>query len=318
MAPKKYKSSAEVESEIRRVTAATLGLDEHKVKLDASFIDDLGATSLDTVELVINFEDSFDFEIPDDAADTILTVGDAVLFSIKNYPGRDDPESDYTSSVLAFRIGENGKIEVGLRGTDGSWLFVDGTKKLPAGIYIVTFNRWGQVLKELEELVNSQRTKEADLQSFFERHPDLLRGDSYDQVIPQAVIQPDDRKTNWKADFVLHPHDQVAFCKIVELKLPSQKLVKAPRAEHNSFYYQLHSAIQQLRDYGAAFSSPKTRERFKDAYGIDVFKPDLQLVVGRKWDISHIDTMHERQRLDSVEIVDWDTTIERLRRKFVE
>ena len=55
-----------------------------KVTDAASFIDDLGADSLDTVELVMAFEEEFGCEIPDDAAETILTVGDAVKFLEKN------------------------------------------------------------------------------------------------------------------------------------------------------------------------------------------------------------------------------------------
>ena len=61
-----------------------LGVEAEKVTENASFIDDLGADSLDTVELVMAFEEEFGCEIPDDAAETILTVGDAVKFLEKN------------------------------------------------------------------------------------------------------------------------------------------------------------------------------------------------------------------------------------------
>ena len=57
-----------------------IGVDDSKVIENASFIDDLGADSLDTVELVMAFEEEFGCEIPDDAAEKILTVGDAVKF----------------------------------------------------------------------------------------------------------------------------------------------------------------------------------------------------------------------------------------------
>ena len=57
-----------------------MGVDAGKVVENASFIDDLGADSLDTVELVMAFEEEFGIEIPDDAAETILTVADAVKF----------------------------------------------------------------------------------------------------------------------------------------------------------------------------------------------------------------------------------------------
>jgi acyl carrier protein len=65
---------------VRGIIVEHLGVDEEKVTDTASFIDDLGADSLDTVELVMAFEEEFGCEIPDDAAEKILTVKDAVNF----------------------------------------------------------------------------------------------------------------------------------------------------------------------------------------------------------------------------------------------
>lgn len=65
---------------VKKIVIEHLGVDADKVTDGASFIDDLGADSLDTVELVMAFEEEFGVEIPDDAAETILTVGDAVKF----------------------------------------------------------------------------------------------------------------------------------------------------------------------------------------------------------------------------------------------
>ena len=65
---------------VKKIVVEHLGVDAEKVTEQASFIDDLGADSLDTVELVMAFEEEFGVEIPDDAAETILTVGDAVKY----------------------------------------------------------------------------------------------------------------------------------------------------------------------------------------------------------------------------------------------
>ena len=65
---------------VAKIVVEHLGVEAEKVKTEASFIDDLGADSLDTVELVMAFEEEFGIEIPDDAAETIQTVGDAVTF----------------------------------------------------------------------------------------------------------------------------------------------------------------------------------------------------------------------------------------------
>lgn len=65
---------------VKKIVVDHLGAEEGKVVETASFIDDLGADSLDTVELVMAFEEEFNIEIPDDAAEKIQTVGDAVKF----------------------------------------------------------------------------------------------------------------------------------------------------------------------------------------------------------------------------------------------
>ena len=72
--------SDDVSIKVKKIVADHLGIDEAKVTDEASFIDDLGADSLDTVELVMAFEEKFEIEIPDDAAETILTVKDAINF----------------------------------------------------------------------------------------------------------------------------------------------------------------------------------------------------------------------------------------------
>ncbi|NQV30922.1 MAG: acyl carrier protein [Candidatus Marinimicrobia bacterium] len=65
---------------VRDVIVEKLGVDAAKITEDASFIDDLGADSLDTVELIMQFEEVFDIEIPDEDAETITTVGKAVSY----------------------------------------------------------------------------------------------------------------------------------------------------------------------------------------------------------------------------------------------
>jgi acyl carrier protein len=71
---------SDIPARVKKIVVEHLGVEEEKVTDNASFIDDLGADSLDTVELVMAFEEEFGCEIPDDAAETILTVGDAIKF----------------------------------------------------------------------------------------------------------------------------------------------------------------------------------------------------------------------------------------------
>ena len=71
---------SDIADRVKNIVVEHLGVDADKVFEGASFIDDLGADSLDTVELVMAFEEEFGVEIPDDAAERILTVKDAVSF----------------------------------------------------------------------------------------------------------------------------------------------------------------------------------------------------------------------------------------------
>ena len=72
--------SDDISSKVKKIVADHLGIDEAKVTDDSSFIDDLGADSLDTVELVMAFEEEFSCEIPDDIAEKIVTVKDAIAY----------------------------------------------------------------------------------------------------------------------------------------------------------------------------------------------------------------------------------------------
>ena len=77
----------DVADRVKKIVIEHLGVEADKVSEDASFIDDLGADSLDTVELVMAFEEEFGVEIPDDAAEKILTVKDAIGFIETHHAG---------------------------------------------------------------------------------------------------------------------------------------------------------------------------------------------------------------------------------------
>jgi acyl carrier protein len=71
---------SDVTTKVKAIIVDKLGVDEAEVTPTASFTDDLGADSLDTVELIMEFEKEFDIQIPDDKAEKIATVGDAITF----------------------------------------------------------------------------------------------------------------------------------------------------------------------------------------------------------------------------------------------
>jgi acyl carrier protein len=70
----------DVTAQVKEIIVDQLGVNDEQVKPEASFIEDLGADSLDTVELVMAFEEKFDIEIPDEDAEKLATVGDAISY----------------------------------------------------------------------------------------------------------------------------------------------------------------------------------------------------------------------------------------------
>ena len=75
---KKNNKMADIETKVKAIIVDKLGVDESEVTNEASFTNDLGADSLDTVELIMEFEKEFDIQIPDDQAENIETVGDVI------------------------------------------------------------------------------------------------------------------------------------------------------------------------------------------------------------------------------------------------
>lgn len=75
---------SDIEQRVKKIVAEQLGVAEDEIKLESSFVDDLGADSLDTVELVMALEDEFEIEIPDEQAEKITTVKEAVDYATAN------------------------------------------------------------------------------------------------------------------------------------------------------------------------------------------------------------------------------------------
>ena len=71
---------SEITSKVKSIIIDKLGVEDHEIAPEASFTNDLGADSLDTVELIMEFEKEFNISIPDDQAETIATVGDAIKY----------------------------------------------------------------------------------------------------------------------------------------------------------------------------------------------------------------------------------------------
>ena len=75
---------AEIESKVKRIVAEQMGVEQDQITRETSFVNDLNADSLDTVELVMEFEEQFEISIPDDKAEKIQTVGEAIDYIKEN------------------------------------------------------------------------------------------------------------------------------------------------------------------------------------------------------------------------------------------
>jgi uncharacterized protein YegP (UPF0339 family) len=218
-------------------------------------------------------------------------------------------------SDFVLRANQDGRITLGIVGKDDTWTSLSGVRQLDCGLYVVGFAQWAAILRQLEDMINDATCTEAMLQDFLEQHPTLLQGAEYSTVISEAVIHREASPSGvWEADFVLAPRDQEEFCKIIELKRPGLPVLRKPRRGHAKFSEELYSAVGQLRDYAAAFDSHKTRELFRERYGVNVFAPAMQLVIGRRWDAGMDAEMKRFQDLHRVKVTSWDAELARLRR----
>ncbi len=238
----------------------------------------------------------------------------ALAFEFRGETLYDKPVQILDNHKLTIAIGSDGKFIVKYYDEAGVAYEKEIQKNL-AGIYVSAFNKYSEIIKEFEDLINDPATKEVDLQKFLEKHPEFLKDINYKEVIPQALITTDD-SIEWKADFVLVPFNQLQFCKILELKLPQSKINQKKKSGHTTFSSKLYKAIQQLKDYSKAFQSKHTKNIFYKRYNVEVFYPDLQLVIGRSGDINFKEEFMNIQNESGVKISDWDTYLDNVKRKF--
>lgn len=212
--------------------------------------------------------------------------------------------------VLSFK---NERFILQQHNQNGTIVFSNGVET-GSGIFFPFFTTISAALKELEELINTSDVTEDDIQKLLERYPDLILDSDYQKTIPQARIVVED--TSWEADFVLVPFNQHDFCKILELKLPKERLFSKETNGHMRLSSKLYHSLQQIQDYHNAFNSKDTRCHFFERYGTDVYRPELQLIIGRRGEMQLKKNFIDKQRKLNIKIVDWDSFLEKAKRRF--
>ena len=140
------------------------------------------------------------------------------------------------------------------------------------------YESFASEIRRLERLLNDPKVLEREVEMLLRSNPLFLQGLNYKDIYPQVILpRPDSR--DMRPDIICEPFDS-EWCDIVELKLPSQKiLVGKPNRAHLAS--ELTAAAAQLREYSAYFDDRKMAERIERTYGFKCFKPRLVVIVGR-------------------------------------
>lgn len=215
---------------------------------------------------------------------------------------------------IVFGIDENGLIRIAYKEFSPFTIDLSTLAYKQVGYAPLTFNHYSEILKEFEDLINDPSVKEKDLQYFLEQYPKILTPVEGASIIPQPVLHFSNTEL-WRPDFVVSPTDEDDFKKIIELKLPKEGIYKKTKNHHKKFTASFMDAIFQLKDYGRAFEREETRLKFEKKYGITMFKPDLEIIIGRKWNYDKRENMMMFQREEGIKVLSWDNLLELAKNK---
>jgi hypothetical protein len=149
---------------------------------------------------------------------------------------------------------------------------------IPRITYRATRGFWLPEAAELEQLINDPAVKESDLQTFFEDHPHLLAGTSYDRVVPHPILARD-QDGPLIPDFMLEPTEG-GFSDVLDLKLPRVPVV-AGKKDRVRFTAHVAEALAQVREYRSYFDDLAGRQAVQDRYGLRAYRPTVAVVIGR-------------------------------------
>jgi len=172
-------------------------------------------------------------------------------------------------------------------------------------------------IRELEDLVNKASVGEEELQAFFEAHPHFFRRWDHRAVHPQVYLtREEDGDGPLIPDFILTNNEaQEAF--VVDLKLPRERLIVRKR-NRERFSAAIVEAKAQLLTYRDWFEDRYNRERIKDAVGMDVYRPQLSVIVGRSSEFRDgIDRAKLRSTEPDIEVVTYDDILAAARQRQV-
>ncbi|HKV36890.1 MAG TPA: Shedu anti-phage system protein SduA domain-containing protein [Pyrinomonadaceae bacterium] len=163
-------------------------------------------------------------------------------------------------------------------------------------------------IEEFEELINSSRSTEHDIQKFLENHPKFLLGHEYQKLHPQVILEREEQG-KLIPDFLVQPFNK-EFCDIVDLKLPSAPLIVG-KDNRKRFSSSIAEAAAQLRTYRDYFDDGRRREAVKRRYGITAYRPRLAVILGRAVEMDAVLYKQIQGDLLNIEVITYDDLIQR-------
>jgi hypothetical protein len=195
-----------------------------------------------------------------------------------------NPEQEFIALAL---LGD--KINLVSLTPDGTYKFIDEAQNLHSIVYVISSEILAlhAAVEELESLVNNPKTKEQDLQEFFEHNPEFILNDEYRKAHPHIVLSKDDGEC-LIPDFVLEPLDQNSLSDLLDLKLPSAQIFVLKKSRMR-FSAAVLEACAQLREYRHYFYEKKNQEAVYEKYGLRAYEPRMFVIIGRRGNINPID-----------------------------
>lgn len=169
-------------------------------------------------------------------------------------------------------------------------------------------------IKEFEYIINKPNPSEKEIHLFLESHPGFLLGGRYRSLRSHIYLRRDDEgKGILVPDFILEPVNPTDFWKIIDLKLPNQKIVRTINDNRKGFSAKIQEVIYQLREYRDYFDNPVYRSRM-ETIGITAFKPEVTVIIGRDYgEFSREEVLKAKLDYKGVEILTYTELLKRVK-----
>ncbi|MGH3780155.1 MAG: Shedu anti-phage system protein SduA domain-containing protein [Pseudonocardiaceae bacterium] len=221
----------------------------------------------------------------------------------------DAPNEDHAVAIAVVA----GRLRIISIFPDGKYRFLDDSRQLHSLLYVASLAADGCAasVEELEELINAPQVKESQLQEFFERNLHFLQGDSYEEVHPHLILKRE-HKGPLIPDFALKPTNLNSYCDLLDLKLPSAKLIVG-NGNRRRLSATVMEACAQLREYRDYFEEERNRDAIEEVYGLKFFRPKMIVIIGKRGAYSPAELRKAESDIPHLTLITYEDLLERAR-----